>query len=83
MPRYEVARPRDFGDLIAERREELGVSQEALAERLGFARSYLSELESGKTTVQLTRLFRTLRALGVSIEVSWTAGARTSVDEDG
>lgn len=81
MPRHTVDRPRDFGDLIAGLREERGMSQESLAERLGFARSYLSELESGKTTVQLARLFRALHALGVRVEVSWDAGRGTGSDD--
>lgn len=75
MPRYTVERPHDFGDLIAGMREEQGVTQDELADRLGFSRSYLSELESGKSTVQLARLFRTLHALGVNVEVSWSPTA--------
>lgn len=74
MPRYIVDRPRDFGDILAGRREEMSISQEDLAERLGIARSYLSELESGKSTLQLGRLFRALHVLGVDIEVSWESG---------
>ena len=73
MPRYRVERPGDFGALLAGLREEAGLSQEAFADQLGFARSYLSELESGKSTVQLVRLFRALHALGADVEVSWTA----------
>lgn len=77
MPRHTVERPHDFGDLIAGIREARGQSQESLADQLGFSRSYLSELESGKSTVQLARLFRTLRALGVEMEASWTDPSET------
>lgn len=73
MPRYTVERAHDLGDLIAGLREEQGVTQDELANRLGFSRSYLSELESGRSTVQLARLFRTLHALGADIEVSWAS----------
>jgi HTH-type transcriptional regulator / antitoxin HipB len=72
MPRYEVERPRDLGAVVAGLREERGISQEAFAEQLGFSRSYLSALESGRSTLQLTRLFRALNALGVRVEVSFT-----------
>ncbi|MES2867396.1 MULTISPECIES: helix-turn-helix domain-containing protein [Actinomycetes] len=80
MPRYTVERPHDFGDLIAGMREEQGVTQDELADRLGFSRSYLSELESGKSTVQLARLFRTLHSLGVSVEVSWESATESEDD---
>jgi len=83
MPRYTVERPRDFGTVLAVRREEMGLSQEALAEQLGFARSYLSELESGKATLQLGRLFRALRALGVEVEVAWVSENEPGSDHRG
>jgi HTH-type transcriptional regulator / antitoxin HipB len=69
MPRYEIERPRDLGSLIAMTREERGISQEELAEQLGFSRSYLSELESGRSTLQLARIFRALHALDATVEV--------------
>lgn len=59
------------------------MSQESLADRIGVARSYLSELESGKTTLQLVRLFRVLKELGVSVEVSWSAEEDTAGSDDG
>lgn len=80
MPRYVVDRPRDLGTVLAARREALGISQEDLSEQLGFARSYLSELESGKSTLQLARLFRALHTLGVDVEVSWIKDATTGDD---
>lgn len=83
MPRHTVERPHDLGDLVAGLREERGITQDALARQLGFSRSYLSELESGKSTVQLARLFRTLRALGVSVEVSWGSGSEAGEEDDG
>ena len=82
MPRYRVDRPGDFGALLAGLREEAGISQEVLAEQLGFARSYLSEMEAGKSTVQLARLFRALHALGVDVEVSWSGPGRSEDDHD-
>ncbi len=41
------------------------MTQAHLAEKAGLQRSYLSELESGKETEQVKRLFRVLRELGV------------------
>ena len=46
-------------------RTEAGLTQAQLAEKAGIQRSYLSELESGKATEQVKRLFGVLRQLGV------------------
>lgn len=69
MSRFTVQRPQDFGQFVADRRRELGVSQEELADRLGFSRSYLSEMESGEATMQMKRLMRVMRELGMRIEL--------------
>ena len=44
---------------------EAGLTQAQLADKAGIGRSYLSELESGKETQQVKRLFGVLRQLGV------------------
>ena len=41
------------------------MTQAQLAEMAGLQRWYLSELETGKETEQLKRIFRALRQLGV------------------
>ena len=46
-------------------RTEAGLTQAQLAEKAGIQRSYLSEMESGKETEQVKRLFGVLRQLGV------------------
>ncbi len=46
-------------------RTEAGLTQAQLAEKAGIQRSYLSELEGGKETEQVKRLFGVLRQLGV------------------
>ncbi len=46
-------------------RTEAGLTQAQLAEKAGIQRSYLSELESGKETEHVKRLFGVLRQLGV------------------
>lgn len=52
---------------LRDERRERGLSQEAFAELLGVSRPYLSELESGKGTIQLRRLIRALNAVGVDL----------------
>lgn len=62
---------RDLGVVIREAREASGATQEELAERLGFHRNYLIGMERGLASTPITRLFRVLNLLGITISVTW------------
>ena len=62
---FRVYTPASLGDAIRHYRTEAGLTQSELAAKAGIQRSYLSELESGKETEQVKRIFRVLRQLGV------------------
>jgi HTH-type transcriptional regulator / antitoxin HipB len=62
---YRIYSAASLGDAIRHYRREAGLTQGQLAQALGLQRSYLSELERGKETEQLTRILRVLRRLGV------------------
>jgi transcriptional regulator with XRE-family HTH domain len=62
---FRIYTPTSLGDAVRHYRTEAGLTQTQLAEKAGFQRSYLSEMESGKETEQVKRLFRVLRQLGV------------------
>ncbi len=49
---------------VRERREDLGMSQTMLAERIGTTRHWISYLERGKRTAGIGMVLDTLRALG-------------------
>lgn len=51
---------------IRERRETLGLSQEALAARLGIRQTQVSAIEHGRTRVTADRLKALAQALGVT-----------------
>ena len=55
-----------FGDKIALLRREAGMSQEAFADRCGFARSYMSRIERGKANPSLDAI----EILAVGLKVS-------------
>lgn len=55
--------------LVREEREKRNWTQSELAERVGVRRLWISEFEQGKTTAQIGLVFRTLKALGLSISV--------------
>ncbi len=62
---FRIYTPASLGDAVRHYRTEAGLTQVQLAEKAGIQRSYLSELESGKETQQVKRLFGVLRQLGV------------------
>jgi transcriptional regulator with XRE-family HTH domain len=63
--RFRIYTPASLGDAIRHYRTGAGLTQAQLAAAAGLQRSYLSELENGKETEQLKRVFRVLRQLGV------------------
>jgi transcriptional regulator with XRE-family HTH domain len=67
----EVRKPRDIGDAIRAMREARGISQEDLAQANAYDRFYLNGLESGRGTLYITRLLRTLKSLGITLSVTF------------
>lgn len=65
----------DFGALVAERREALGLTQRDLASRAGVTREWVVRLEQGASTVTLHRLMRVLRELRLEVFVDEAADA--------
>jgi HTH-type transcriptional regulator / antitoxin HipB len=59
----------DLGAFIRERRTKLGMDQVALAEKAGTSRKWLIEVEQGKPRAEIGLILRTLKALGVSIDL--------------
>ncbi|MBS0211259.1 MAG: helix-turn-helix transcriptional regulator [Planctomycetes bacterium] len=56
-----------LGSAIRARRERLKLSQEELAERCGFDRTYISMLERGKRNPSLLNLIRLVKGLETSV----------------
>jgi transcriptional regulator with XRE-family HTH domain len=71
----EVRKPRDIGDAIRAVRESNGISQQELAEANAYDRFYLSRLESGRNNLYMARLLRTLKALGMTLSVTFDPDA--------
>jgi transcriptional regulator with XRE-family HTH domain len=70
----EVRKPRDIGDAIRAMREARGISQEELARANAYDRFYLNGLETGRSTMYITRLLRTLKSLGITLSITFDAG---------
>ncbi len=64
--------------VLADRRQELGLSQTVVAARMGTSQSALARLESGESDPRISTLERYALALGEDLVV---AGSRASSDE--
>ncbi len=56
-----------FGYAVKVRRDELGLTQEDLADKAGIHRTYLSDVERGARNLSLVNIERLAAALSVSI----------------
>lgn len=59
----------EIGSIVRTERKAQGLRQEELALAAGTGRRFVSELESGKPTVQLRAVLQVLRALGLELEI--------------
>lgn len=73
MPEAHARKPADVAAMIRAAREDRAISQGELAELLGFSRDYMVDLESGRSTVYMARLFRVLHELGITVTLEYEA----------
>ena len=71
MPTVIVRKLSDVAAVIRAAREDVGVTQEELAERLAFSRDYMVDLDSGRGSVYATRLLWTLHDLGITMTLTY------------
>jgi len=71
MPTLTVRKLKDVTAMIRAAREDSGLSQEELAQRLAFSRDYMIDMEAGKPNVYTTRLFRVMHELGITMTLSY------------
>ena len=63
------------GTLVA-RRRALGLSQQALARKLGISQSHLSDIETGQRVLSTDRLLEILNLLGLELLVQSRASTK-------
>ena len=71
MPTLTARKLQDVAAVIRAAREDAGLRQVELADRLAFSRDYMIDLESGKGSVYTTRLFRALHELGITMTLTY------------
>jgi HTH-type transcriptional regulator/antitoxin HipB len=69
-----VASPQALGRLLQQARLAQGLTQHQVADELGISQSYVSELESGKTSLALVRIFEIMRLTGMTLEAEIPEG---------
>ena len=67
----------DLGAFIRERRTKLGMDQIALAKKAGTSRKWLIEVEQGKPRAEFGLILRTLKSLGVSLDLKVDSSLET------
>lgn len=60
----------DLGAFIRERRVKLGMDQSDLAEKAGTSRKWIVEVEQGKPRAEIGLVLRTLKTLGVFLDIA-------------
>lgn len=58
---------KNFGETVKRKRKMADLSQEALAEKLGIHRTYMSFIERGQRNPSLLMLFKISRALKIKL----------------
>jgi len=58
---------KNFGETVKKKRREAELSQEALAEKLGIHRTYMSFIERGQRNPGLLMIFKISRALKIKL----------------
>ncbi len=69
MPTQQATRAAERGHRIAEARKHAGLSQQALAEKLGVGRQTIARLELGTQVPSVETALAVARELGESVEV--------------
>ena len=69
---HEAALARYYAEILRDRRKELKMTQQQLADRIGKERSYIAHIERGKTDMQLSSFFKISSALGLNFSLNST-----------
>ena len=65
----KVTDPAQLGQMVRERRKELGYTQSYISEFTGFSVSFISDLENGKETAEIGKTMTLISLLGLDIKL--------------
>ena len=59
-----------IGERLKQTREDMGMTQEELASKVGARRSFISKIENGSTDVRLSTIARVFQGLGRRVNIA-------------
>ena len=63
----QIKNPKDIGVLVKDVRKNKKISQEDIAQLAGVGRRFVSELENGKSTLEIGKVLQVLKRLGIDL----------------
>ncbi len=70
LPNGKIDSPQNIGALVRLSRKKQGATQAEFASLCGVGVRFISELENGKSTVQVGKLLQVLKCLGLEMAIS-------------
>lgn len=67
-----------FGKLVRQHRERLGISQNKLADAVSLSRASIANIEAGRQQVSLHHVYRLAKALGIGVSTLLPGAVDTS-----
>ena len=61
--------PKELGDYIRQERKKLQLTQKEISEFTDVGRKFVLDLEKGKTTAQIGKIFEVLNGLGLELHL--------------
>lgn len=61
----------EFAEILRNRRKELNLTQEELAEKVGKKRAYIARIEKGETDMQFSSFISISQALGIKLKTEY------------
>lgn len=65
----KINNPKELGQHVLEERKRLRLTQKEIAEFSDIGRKFIIELEKGKTTAQIGKVFELLNSLGLELHL--------------
>lgn len=69
--KMRITGPQSLGHLVQQVRSASGKTQAEFADELGISQRSITEIETGKATIQMRRLFELLKAGGGTLTGEW------------
>lgn len=66
----KIVNSKTFGEVIKNRRKQLGYTQKYISEFTGLSVSFISDLENGKKTIELEKALTVANLLGLDVELN-------------